>query len=594
MSETNSSSEARTPVSPASTAGPTPASGSTALSKLAVMLCTVKTMVLEQDPERVLHYVVEQAADAVEGDRCSLFMADPTDGRLYSRIAMGEESPLLVSADKGIVGDVFRHERAVIVRDARADPRFDASVDSTTGYHTESVLAAPIRDSGNGVIGVLEVLNKQDGEFSLLDAEVLEALAAVAGATLDAARQRERLAESLRQGRRRERQLELLYAFEQAFGRQEKLEECIGTALEIVRQALGAEGASVLIGTPDSTGLRFWQIAAGGAGALSGVMLQKGEGIAWQVFSSGQPRLLDAAHDDPSFSWRAEQLSGVVTRDMLAVPLNSEGQTEGVLEVINSQSGGFSGDDLLLAQILAAALAQSLCRLRGLESQRTAERLATVGRMTSSIVHDIKNPLTIIQGYADLLAEEDEPAELARISKVLLHQTDRCRRLTQDLLDFCAGRQNLTLEELQLSTYLSNLEGALKEDLTRARIELLLNVSAGGAFRADPFKLDRVFLNLASNSRAVMSAGGRLTIDCEEQAEDLRFTITDSGPGIPATVAARLFEPFVTHGKREGTGLGLSIVKGIVEAHGGTIALGPGPGAQFLIRLPRSGRKRSA
>jgi signal transduction histidine kinase len=575
----------------ASTAGSVPASGSTAIAKLAAMLCTVKTMVLEPDPEQVLRYVVEQAADAVEGDRCSLFLASPTGGGLCSRIAMGEEKPLLVAADKGIVGDVFRHERAVIVRDARADPRFDDSIDSTTGYHTESVLAAPIRDSGSVVIGVLEVLNKRDGEFSLLDAEVLEALAAVAGATLDTARQRERLAESLRQGRRRERQLELLYAFEQAFGRQEKLEECIGTALEIVRQALGAEGASVLVGAPDSAGLRFWRIAAGGADALSGVMLQKGEGIAWQVFSSGQPRLLDAAHEDPSFSWRAEELSGVVTRDMLALPLISEERTEGVLEVINSQSGGFSGDDLLLAQILASVLAQSLFRLRGLESQRMAERLATVGRMTSSIVHDLKNPLTIIQGYADLLSEEDEPAELARISKVLLHQTDRCRRLTQDLLDFCAGRQNLTLEELQLSAYLSNLEGALKEDLTRAGIELQLNMRVTGAFRADPFKLDRVFLNLASNSRAVMSAGGRLSIDCGEEAGDLLFSVTDSGPGIPATVAARLFEPFVTHGKREGTGLGLSIVKGIVEAHGGTIELGPGPGAQFLIRLPRSGRK---
>lgn len=565
-----------------------PRSDSNTLGKLAALLSTAKTMVLEKSQESLLRFVVEQAAEAVEADRCSLFLTDPTDGCLVTRVALGESGPIVVDAGQGLVGDVVRNGRVVLIRDARSDPRFAHGVDSVTGYVTMSVLAVPIRNSDGKTIGALEALNRQSGDFTLLDAELLEALAALVGAVLDTARQREQLVTAVQSLHRKEHQFQLLYSFEQAFVRGENLEDCISPALEVVRQALRAEGVSVLLGTSKESGLRFWHVAAEVADTLSGVALEPGEGIAWQVFEDGEARIVNAAHEDPAFSRRAEQLSGVITRNLLAVPLVFQEQREGVMEVINSQSGAFTDEDLQMAQILGAVLAQSLCRLRMLQRERLAERLANVGRMTGSIVHDLKNPLTVIQGYAELLAGESDPTELARISKVLENQTIRCRRLTQDLLDFCAGRQQLMLDHLEVRDYFEALRGALKDDLSRAKITLEMDVRIDGTFEVDRYKLDRVFLNLASNSRSAMPTGGSFSVEGWEELEALHFRVADTGPGIPEVVAARLFEPFVTHGKREGTGLGLSIIKDIVEAHGGSIQLVGSAGAQFLIRLPRT------
>ncbi len=547
---------------------------------------------LSSEQDRILEYVVSSIPFALESERCTLFLQDRKQRNIYSLFATGLETPLEISLDSGIAGDVARTGEIACVRDVGQDSRFDPSVDSRTGFETRSVLAVPIKQADGATFGVLEVLNKERGNFSMLDGELLEAFAALVGTALKDGFQRQELKRAYTGLIRRQRQMDLLYDFEQALADDENASSCIERALEMVREALNAEGASILLCTESKEKLEFSWVTEGSSSGLKGMTLDAGEGIASQVMQSGQPRQVKSVPVDPSFSAKADQVSGIETRDMIAFPLISAERTEGVLEEINSQHGGFDSDDIQLGQILAEGLAQSICRLRALEKRRQASRLASVGRMTSSIIHDLRNPLTIIAGYTSMLDPED-PESIVEASRIIQRQVDRSKALMNDLLEFCSGKQNLEKQTLDVREFVETLGQNLKEDLAQTNLKTGVSVSASGQFLGDPAKLDRLFCNLASNSRGAMPDGGNFTVDCSDQGEGFLFRVADDGPGVPEVVRAKLFEPFVTHGKRDGTGLGLSIIRGVIEAHGGTIELGDGPGAVFLIELPRAIADRS-
>ena len=119
------------------------------------------------------------------------------------------------------------------------------------------------------------------------------------------------------------------------------------------------------------------------------------------------------------------------------------------------------------------------------------------------------------------------------------------------------------------------------------RIEANL-VPESATIRADPDQVGQIFWNLARNALQAMPDGGRLDISTARNGDDLIFTVSDSGPGLPEEIRDSLFDPFVTSGKEEGTGLGLAIVKQAVRDHSGTIDVETGSerGTTFTITLP--------
>jgi signal transduction histidine kinase len=115
-------------------------------------------------------------------------------------------------------------------------------------------------------------------------------------------------------------------------------------------------------------------------------------------------------------------------------------------------------------------------------------------------------------------------------------------------------------------------------------------VSTGytGVARFDETKLRRAIFNLARNAIDAMPKGGRFLVSVEREGDELVFRAQDNGPGIPPEIADRLFESFVTSGKKHGTGLGLAIVRKIAQEHGGAVSCKtkPGKGTTFEIRIP--------
>jgi signal transduction histidine kinase len=208
-----------------------------------------------------------------------------------------------------------------------------------------------------------------------------------------------------------------------------------------------------------------------------------------------------------------------------------------------------------------------------------------VGQMARSIIHDIKNPLTIIRAQAELL-EGDE--RLTRRCQSILRNADHITNMANDLLDFSRGAVSLKLQQIAPKAWLDDVLGLLKPMTEGRNITLNSEVLTTDLLQIDPDRMTRAVYNLAGNAVQAMQGEGTLTVGIARDQQGFEITITDNGPGIPEEIRDRLFDPFVTSSKKNGTGLGTSIAKKIIEDHGGQISFQTqtGIGTTFRIRLP--------
>lgn len=226
-------------------------------------------------------------------------------------------------------------------------------------------------------------------------------------------------------------------------------------------------------------------------------------------------------------------------------------------------------------------------------------RLVAIGQMTSSVVHDLRNPLTLLKGYADLahrLAVRGGESVIAEELEQVQAASDRLRRMIEEILDFArGGTPKLLLETLPARAFLDETLTPLAADLEERGIaaELQLRLDDELKVTLDRDRMQRVLENLLKNAReAVMSAPGARRVFLRawvEEGDALAIRVADTGPGIPEEQVGHLFEPFATTGKKQGTGLGLVTVRNLVKAHGGEIRVetaAPEGGAAFTVTLP--------
>ena len=130
----------------------------------------------ERDLSALLDLISREAARLTGADRASLFLLDRKKNELWSKVALGSEEILRFDARSGIAGAVAQTGEGINVKDARQHPHFYSSMDKHTGYHTQNLLAVPLRNLAGEVTGVFEVLNKDEGAFTEEDEEILKAL----------------------------------------------------------------------------------------------------------------------------------------------------------------------------------------------------------------------------------------------------------------------------------------------------------------------------------------------------------------------------------------------------------------------------------
>jgi len=346
------------------------------------------------------------------------------------------------------------------------------------------------------------------------------------------------------------------------------------------------------------------------AGEADQAQVEISYNIIRRVMSTREPLMTTNAQEDPRFR-SSTSIVAYSIRSVMAVPLIAKDELIGAIYVdTRVKARMYSTGDLSLLSALAdqAAVAIRMARLyeelqqRNRELQATldelratqdelirAERLSVVGRMASSIIHDLKNPMTSIRGFAQLLGQDDLSSEQRRyFSATISRSVDRFVGMTQEILDYVRGDTSLALQLVPASALINDVCTFVEPDFLAKGLRIQTDLAFTGSIRVDQDKFQRVLLNLANNARDAMDPGGVLTITSRRVGDQVEFRLQDTGPGIPPEIMDHLFEPFVTHGKPSGTGLGLAIVKKVVEDHGGTVQVEnhPGEGACFVITLP--------
>ena len=220
-----------------------------------------------------------------------------------------------------------------------------------------------------------------------------------------------------------------------------------------------------------------------------------------------------------------------------------------------------------------------------------AERMALVGRFASSIVHDLKNPLTIIGMAAEQACAEGSTAATRQIAQDRIgKQIERITHLVNDILEFTRGTEHtLVFAETNYAEFITAICRDLRHEIACKAVALEFAAAPPARkLMLHPARLARVFYNLVHNAVDAMPDGGTVTLRFQTAGATLVTEVADTGRGIAPEIWERLFEPFTTFGKPRGTGLGLSISKRIVEEHRGTLTARnqPGGGAVFVITLP--------
>jgi signal transduction histidine kinase len=228
---------------------------------------------------------------------------------------------------------------------------------------------------------------------------------------------------------------------------------------------------------------------------------------------------------------------------------------------------------------------ESVLALR--EELGRARELATVGQTMANVAHQIGTPLNVVSAHVQLMQKElrDDTAATRRLA-IVAEQLEKVADTVRELLD--RARPHGVSTAFPLQPLLTRLSQSVHVVAEAAGIQVTVNVADSlPAVFGDETQLELALMNLITNALDAMPHGGRLTITASAANDGVVVEVRDTGVGIPASLASRIFEPWVTSKPGHGTGLGLSITRDVVERTGGSIQLVPSDkGTVFRVSLP--------
>lgn len=367
-----------------------------------------------------------------------------------------------------------------------------------------------------------------------------------------------------------------------------------GLADNILRQAMAATHADAgSIFLKDMKSGNFTCAAALGekAAAVRVYSIPPGRGIVGAVAESGKP-LVSEATEDPRHDKSLAQRLEYPVQKILAVPISLEGKVIGVLELLTRAGSPvkFDDDDIRVIQLMAGQAGRAIDAARNLEQRLQSQRLETLSLVIRGVVHDVRNPLTFINGYAELLGETQDGQQRDQARDAIYRNVQDIDEMLRELADFTAGADTTHKKPTDIVELVHEVVKQFRPRAEAARIKVNVRIRLKDARVAslDAPKIRRVVANLVKNAIEATPSGGRIAIVAVRYKSDIYLWVRDSGRGVPPEVMTRLFEPFVTHGKKGGTGLGLSICRRFAEQHGGEVGCRTrmGKGTRFIVRLP--------
>jgi signal transduction histidine kinase len=515
------------------------------------------------------------------------------DDQLCLRAWNGLPATLLAQADSpDFVRQLGLHESQI--RRERSQDNTGEMLSIAKAAAAQSWVSLPLRHRGQPE-GLLVLASRDYNGFDSAAIDFLAAAGEQIGLGL-------RNAQLYAEAQRRASELALISQATHAVSSTLNLETVLQTIMSQAIQVLQVEAGSVLL-LEESSGDLMFAAAAGPSGErLQGTRVPIATSIAGQAVREGRSLMVtDAQHHNRLYR-AVDDLSGLTTQSLLAVPLQAHGRTIGVLEAMNKLDGEFSPADLALLEALAGPAATAIENARLYEAalrhaeeiQRSqqqlirSEKLAATGRLAVSLAHEINNPLQAIRNLLFLTLEpEVNEAKRHEFLEMASEETSRLITLIQQTLEFYRPAQ-AEAGPVDINAAVERVLALARKKLAHSEVEVELALASGlPPVIGMPDQLAQVFLNLIVNAAEAMTDGGKLCIESRVDDDHIQVIFADTGPGIAPEDLPHIFEPFYTT-KDSGTGLGLAVSYNIIESHQGTLSVEsvPGHGATFTVRLP--------
>ena len=398
---------------------------------------------------------------------------------------------------------------------------------------------------------------------------------------------------------------------------------CLHEILDVGIEITGADKGNIQLVEEDSRTLRI-AVQRGFDGWFLDYfdIVVNGESACGLALESKQRVIVEDITKSEIFAGKPS-LNVMRESDVLAVqslPLvSSTGTVLGILSTHFRNTHQPTEQELRLMDLLARQTADYLERkrvekereqllAREHELRQTAEEANRLKDEFLAIMsHELRNPLNVILGYAELLLRMDEiksAPHLHRMADAVKRNAVAQSKLIRDLLDLSrlrSGKLELNRETVSPVAAIENAIETVRMDAGAKRIKIEVEVPDDLLFvRADPVRLEQIIWNLLNNAVKFTPAGGRIIVRLEEENGDIVMTVSDNGQGIDSSFLPHIFEIFRQADSgisrvQAGMGIGLAVVQQLVELHGGSVSAhsaGVGKGATFTIRLPRSGNSK--
>jgi signal transduction histidine kinase len=549
------------------------------------------------DLDRLLTLIMEKITILMEADRSTLYLFSDDGKELWSKIAQGGSTmEIRLKVGEGIAGWVGASGETVNIPDAYNDTRFQPAVDLRSGYRTRSILCMPMRNNLGATIGVVQVLNKAGGPFTGEDEQLLAALASQAAVSIENSKlyhsvvaKNVQLLETQERLEQKTADLNILYEIEAEMNAAHDLDELLDRLLKRAMEVVGAEAGSIVLRERGTEDLYFRSASGNKSEHVKRLKVPMGQGVVGWVAAQKAPLIVNDPRKDPRFGGEIADNIGHLPRNLLAVPLvAAEGEVLGALELLDKLAQtGFDDSDLKMLSLIAGQASKAIQLSRAKEERLNQSRLASIGQIVSGVLHDLKTPMTIVSGYAQLMAQMDDATQRGQYVEQILKQFDQMAAMTREVLAFARGESNVLIRKVFVHRFIDEMASQLRHEFAGKNISLEVDAQYKGVAWFDEQKIMRVVHNLARNAGQAMPDGGTFRMGTRADDGRLVLEFADTGTGIPAEMEGRLFELFATSGKKDGTGLGLAIVKKIVDEHHGAITYSstPGKGTAFRIAL---------
>lgn len=411
------------------------------LQSIYEMLDMTEILSLRSGIENQVERIVTTASRVMNAERATLFLMDRFSGELWSLIAEGLESrEIRISMGQGIAGWVAEHDEVVNIKDAYKDSRFDDSYDRSIGFRTRNILCGPLKNLQGEMVGVIQVINKKEGEFQKADEALFKAF------TYQSAIAVENL-ELYRRFLDDHEKMAIIFDVSTSVAQTLDLDALFVEIVDKISKALNTERSTLFLIDQETDEL--WSKVAQQA-ELKEIRIPITQGLAGYVAKTGKILKIEDAYQDPRFLTEVDEQTGFHTQTVLCVPIvNRNGEIIGVTEAINKKKGIFDQDDEKLLQALSSQISVAL------ENAQLYERTVDMRNYLSSVQDSITSSIVTLDNAYHVVTANKTAEDWFQTTSEDIREMD-IRRLI--------GYQNSHILELIKKVYSMN-QAVVEDDL---------------------------------------------------------------------------------------------------------------------------------